>query len=484
MERPGGLFRKQALERLSSPERLDELLVVLGRGDWTLLVTAAALVIAALAWGALGRIPLYAEGRAVLARPGAVAPVAAHAAGVLERLDLAVGARVEAGQAVAWLGQPLLEQRLAEGRLALERALAHQAARRAGQAAEHAVAREGLEARRARAERRIDEARAAVAVARRDLERAAGHDRARVAELEALARAHLAAAREREVALRRLKAEGTASDQAVVDAERVALTAASTLGDLDVRALGLSQAEINAEQAWVEALHRTLDVEDALAAMNREEAGLAAREAELAADQALELAAARAAVEAAERELADAATLRAARSGVVLEVAVVVGDHVAAGQRLASVQVDGSGDGPLVALGFFAVKGGKLVAPGARAELTPDMVERERFGGVLGHVREVATFPVSTAAASSLVGDRELAASLTAEGRQVHLTIDLAPAADTPSGVAWTLSGGPDLTLSEGTTADVRVRVEEVPPLALLLPALRRLLLDRRPDAR
>jgi hypothetical protein len=50
--------------------------------------------------------------------------------------------------------------------------------------------------------------------------------------------------------------------------------------------------------------------------------------------------------------------------------------------------------------------------------------------------------------------------------------------------VAWTLSGGPDLALSEGTTADVRVRVEEVPPLALLLPALRGLLLDERPDAR
>lgn len=484
MERPGGLFRKQALERLSSPDRLDELLVVLGRGDWTLLVTAAALVVAALAWGAFGRIPLYAEGRAVLARPGAVAPVAAHAAGVLERLDLAVGARVEAGQVVARLAQPLLEQRLTERRQALERTLAHQEARRAGQAAEHAAARTALEARRERAERRIEEARAAADAAHRDLLRAAADDRARVAELEALARVHLAAARERQAAVRRLLAGGSASDQAVLDAERVAVAAASALGDLDLRALNLSQAEITAEQAWVEALHRTLDLEDALAAMNREEAGLGAREAELAADQALELAAARAAVEAAERELADASTLRAARAGVVLEVAAVVGEHLAAGQRLASLQVDGSAEGPLVALGFFAVKGGKLVAPGARAELTPDMVERERFGGVLGHVREVATFPVSTAAAASLLGDRELAASLTAEGRQVHLTIDLAPAAGTPSGVAWTLSGGPDLTLSEGTTADVRVRVEEVPPLALLLPALRRLLLDERPDAR
>jgi HlyD family secretion protein len=483
-ERPGGLFRKQALERLSSPERLDELLVVLGRRDWTLLATAAALVLAALTWGVLGRIPLYAEGRAVLVRPGAVAPVAAHAAGVLERLDLVVGGRVEAGQEVARVTQPLLELRLAERREALERTVEHQAARRAALAAEHAAARAGVEARRERAERRIDEARAAADAAHRDLRRAAADDRARVAALEGLAHAHLAAARERQAALRRLQADGSASDQTVLDAERVAVSAASVLGDLEVRALSLSQAEVAAEQAWVEALHRTLDLEDALAAMDREEAGLAGREAELAADQALELAAARAAVEAAERELADASTLRAARSGTVLEVAVVVGDHVAAGQRLASLQVAGSSDGPLVALGFFDVKGGKLVQPGARAELTPDMVERERFGGVVGQVREVATFPVSTAAAASLLGDRELAASLTAEGRQVHLTIELAPAAGTPSGVAWTLSGGPDLALSEGTTADVRVRVEEVPPLALLLPALRGLLLDERPDAR
>ncbi len=480
-QRPGGLFRKQALERLSSPDRLDELLVVLGRRDWLLLATAATLVGAALAWGVLGRIPLYAEGRAVLARPGAVAPLAAHAAGVLERLDLEVGARVEAGAVVGRVDQPLLEQRLAERRRALERTAAHHAARRAGQAAEHAAVRAALELRRDRAERRIEEARAAADAAYRGLAAAAAQDRARLAELEALARAHLLAARERQAAVRRLRTEGSSSDQGVLDAERVVVAAGSVLGDVDLRAFALSQAELAAEQAWVEALHRTLDLEDALSAMDQEEARLAAREAELAADQTLELAAARAEVEAAELELHEAATLRAARSGTVLELAVVVGDHVAPGQRLASLIADGSSEGPLVALGFFDVKGGKLVRPGARAELTPDMVERERFGGVVGHVREVATFPLSTAAAASLLGDREQAASLTAKGRQVHLTIELEPAPGTVSGYAWTLSGGPELALSEGTTADVRVRVEEVPPLALLLPALRALLLDERP---
>src|SRR4051794_3085745 len=72
-----GLFRPAALERLSSPERLDTLVRIVGPKSWIPLVTIGVLVAAAATWGVLGRIPITASAKAVLLRPRTIRPVQA-----------------------------------------------------------------------------------------------------------------------------------------------------------------------------------------------------------------------------------------------------------------------------------------------------------------------------------------------------------------------------------------------------------------------
>lgn len=62
------LFRKESLERLSSPERLDQLIQVVRPKDWLTLATLGALVMLAAIWSVLGRIPVTVSGRGVLIR--------------------------------------------------------------------------------------------------------------------------------------------------------------------------------------------------------------------------------------------------------------------------------------------------------------------------------------------------------------------------------------------------------------------------------
>ncbi|MFQ3614168.1 MAG: NHLP bacteriocin system secretion protein, partial [Cyanobacteriota bacterium] len=64
-----GLFRKESLERLSSPEQLDQLLQVVNPRDWLPLGCLAALVGAGLMWSIFGRIPLTVSGQGVLVYP-------------------------------------------------------------------------------------------------------------------------------------------------------------------------------------------------------------------------------------------------------------------------------------------------------------------------------------------------------------------------------------------------------------------------------
>ena len=60
------IFRKEALERLSSPEQLDQLMEIVTPRSWLPLMTLGGLLGMGLLWSFLGRIPVTTTGRAVL----------------------------------------------------------------------------------------------------------------------------------------------------------------------------------------------------------------------------------------------------------------------------------------------------------------------------------------------------------------------------------------------------------------------------------
>ena len=57
------LFRKESLERLSSPERLDELMTIVNLKTWLPLGTIGVLLGLGLIWSVVGRVPVTTSGR-------------------------------------------------------------------------------------------------------------------------------------------------------------------------------------------------------------------------------------------------------------------------------------------------------------------------------------------------------------------------------------------------------------------------------------
>jgi hypothetical protein len=62
------LFRKVALERLSTPEELDQLLQITTPRAWLLLAAIGSLVVAAVIWGLFSTITVTVPGQGVLTR--------------------------------------------------------------------------------------------------------------------------------------------------------------------------------------------------------------------------------------------------------------------------------------------------------------------------------------------------------------------------------------------------------------------------------
>lgn len=63
------IFRQESLERLSSPEQLDQLMHVVNPKSWLPLASLGVLVFLALLWSFFGRIPITTAGRGVLVKP-------------------------------------------------------------------------------------------------------------------------------------------------------------------------------------------------------------------------------------------------------------------------------------------------------------------------------------------------------------------------------------------------------------------------------
>jgi hypothetical protein len=60
------IYRKAALERLSSPEELDSLMQVTTPKGWLALFSLGALILIALLWGIFGRIPTKVSGQGII----------------------------------------------------------------------------------------------------------------------------------------------------------------------------------------------------------------------------------------------------------------------------------------------------------------------------------------------------------------------------------------------------------------------------------
>ena len=105
------IFRQTALERLSSPEQLDQAMKVTRPTGWLALGSLAGLLLAALGWGFFGGISEKVSGMGVFIRTGGVFGVQSVGAGRLMKVLVKPGDLVSANSVIANIILPDLEIR-------------------------------------------------------------------------------------------------------------------------------------------------------------------------------------------------------------------------------------------------------------------------------------------------------------------------------------------------------------------------------------
>jgi HlyD family secretion protein len=407
------IFRKVALERLSSPEQLDQLMQVTNPKGWLALAALGGLILAALAWGIYGSIPTEAVGEGILIRQGGIAELTAPAGGQIGEVTCAIGDVIKKGQVVATILQESLNLQIRNANSKLKDLRSELQA--ASQTTQEQM--------------RLQE---------RDL----AQQRANLARSIGAGKQQQKLLAERVEAQQKLLADGLITKQTLLATQEQLNTARDQTASLELQASGLDLKRIETRQ----------QLAGDLLAKQRAVADMQAQIRELNA------------------KLAEEVSVPSPFSGRVLELMVHAGDRVGAGNTILSLEILSE---ELEAVIFVPAASGKQVRRGMTVRVAPSTVKKEEYGYIIGRVSWVAEFPSTARGMMRLLANEGLVNRLTVDGPPIQVNVGLLRDPATPTGFKWSSSAGPSLKIGSGTLAEGSVTVKEDRPINLVIPTVR-----------
>lgn len=416
MKSKSGIFREKSLERLSSPEQLDQLLQITTPKGWVALISIGIIIAVAVLWSLFGIVPRKVRGEGVLIRTGGVTKVVAPSSGRVIDIAVRAGDSVEAGQVVARLEKPVIAENLDKARAKLRILKQEYDQIQMFLRRDTVLSRSVLESKRERLKKKIE---------------------ANEKEAKWLA--------EKLTSRKNLLESGLITEQQVIETRqklqqlRQSIQATETeLQRINVRLLELR----NENRKKIRELR--LDIEEQKRRIARLEDKMDRR-----------------------------SQLRSNYQGRVLEITVGRGDIVSAGESVLNMSRTGRDVKSLEAVIYVSARDGKRVEEGMTVQISPASVEAQKHGRMLGVVNSVSDFPATPKGMNQLLGNKSLVEAMTKGGNPYEVHADLLLNPSTPTQYRWTSSRGPDIKLQSGTLCRGTVTVKEQRPISMVLPIFR-----------
>jgi NHLM bacteriocin system secretion protein len=107
------IFRKSLLDKLSSPEQLDKMVVITPPAFWIALSGAGLIIITALLWSVFGRLPTDVDAQGIYMDGSGIHTTYAKTSGIVEKVMVSEGTMVEPGDVIAYLDATDVKEKLA-----------------------------------------------------------------------------------------------------------------------------------------------------------------------------------------------------------------------------------------------------------------------------------------------------------------------------------------------------------------------------------
>ncbi len=416
------LFRKVAMERLSSPEQLDQTLRITSPAAWLALLAIGALLICALFWGIWGTIPTHVNGSGILLSRGGNYSISAPTTGRLENLYFHAGDTVHSGQIVAVIAQPALGDKVAAARAKLDELEALYTETKKFYA-ENTKFKKAL-----RQQKRIN-----LQLTNRSLRNRIKLMNQRLADQKRLLKLGLITPQ-----------DVLKTQEQISNAKQQVRQNENTLQGFGITSLQSS----NQMQQKLVSLHNQIE--------NTQQQ-----------------------LEDSQYNLSEDSMVVTPFAGKVVAVNDNVGDTVTTGAPLMTIELAGKHARFLEAALFVDASQGKKITSGMRAQISPGTAKKDMYGAIVGLVTTVSSFPANPQEMNRVLQNKDLVNALSKNGSPLEIRVALVPDPRTPSMYKWTSSRGPNFPIQAGTLCSGSVTVSRQAPISLLIPLARKYILGQ-----
>ena len=438
------LFRKVALERLSSPEQLDSLMRVITPKAWLALVPLLALIVLATVWGWFGSLPTKVFGnKCILINPIGLADVSSGSTGRITDFMVKVGDSIEKDSEIARVAQPDLVDRIDKAQSRIKELTAQELVVRSFADQGNSLTQQSLGQQRQVLESQINAAR----------------ERARYArERMRLARERARLARERVEVQDELAKQGLVTNQSVLAVRQ--------------EEAGAQQEEAGARQDEVASMLEAEGLRNQikqlpLSRLERDKQGRGE-----VANVEVQLNEARRALDSLIETKKFAVTVTSPYKGRVTEIKAGNGMLVGQGSPVITVELADSGSSTVEAILYVPVGEGRKVRPKMDVQIVPSTVKREEHGFIQAQVTYVSDYPATPQSMNMLLQNEALVRDLAGSTPPTEIRATL-KRAETASGYQWSSAKGPQVKLASGTVCTAQITISQQRPLSLVIPILK-----------
>lgn len=410
-------FRKSALEKLSTPEKLDQLIKVTGPKAWIALVTVAAALFTGVLWAFMGTVKTKLDVIGVV-QGGEVHEVVATSQGQLVELKVAIGDHVKKGDVIATIQQPELHQQ-------------------------------------------IEDAKAVVSDRKFEMGKLASYG-SQGTQLQS-----------------ELIKQTRVSIQGEIETEKKKLIFLNNQLESENGLLSkglITKSEVAVTRQQIEASKNTIErLKGQTVETSTQQHNLGYDLQQKVTLQSQRIAEAERNLQFLTERYDQQKNIKSPYDGEVIEVLTDAGIVVAAGTPL--FKLKNLSEAKLAVLKgvlYIPSQDGKKIRKGMEALVVPSTVQPQEYGFIKGKVTYVSDFPVTQQGMLTSVKNDQLAKGLLAQGPLFEVHVDFEKDPKSYSGFKWTSAKGPDIFIKEGTSCMGKVTIKQEPPVTIVVPAFKK----------
>lgn len=413
---PASFYRKSALEKLSTPEKLDQLIKVTEPRAWIALITIIALLITGIAWSFWGNVKTKLDGVGVLLG-GEVYEIVSTSQGQLISLRVSLGDQVKGGDVIAVIEQPQLEQQIEEAEaMVAERQFELKQLTSFG-TQDSRLKGEFIQQQRSSIQQQIGTQKKVLAFLQNKLETD-----------------------------QELRKKGLTTTSQVIHTEQQIESARNQIESLKAQLAQTSSQKLNLE---FDADQKVNLLQQRIAQAERNLEQLQAR-----------------------YDLQS--NIRSPYGGEVVEVLIDAGIIVGQGTPLFKLKNRDEVLHDLRGVLYIPSQDGKKIKVGMEALIAPSTVQPQEYGFMKGIVTYVSDFPITQKGMMTSVSNDQLVQRLLEMGAPFEVHIKFKKDTESFSGFRWTSAKGPQVVIVEGTSCVGKITVKSEPPAAIVVPAIKK----------